>query len=76
MSDDSVNIHYAKTHLSALIKRVREGAVVTIASDGTPVARLVPIERTTTRKPGGIVFGIGDEFFEPLPDSELEAWEK
>lgn len=73
---DSVNIHYAKTHLSALIKRVREGAVVTIASDGTPVARLVPIERTQPRTPGGFDFRIGADFFEPLPASELEAWEK
>jgi prevent-host-death family protein len=74
--DESVNVHYAKTHLSALLKRVRAGEHITIAHDGKPVARLVPVELGERRRPGGFFFGVGEEFFEPLPDEELDAWEK
>jgi prevent-host-death family protein len=73
---DSVNIHYAKTHLSALIKQVREGAVITISSAGTPVAKLVPLAHAEKRAPGGFSFGLDDRFFEPLPPDEVAAWEK
>lgn len=72
---ESVNVHYAKTHLSALLRQVREGAVVTISHAGTPIARLVPIEQTQTRVPGGYSFNVGAAFFEPLPDDELDAWQ-
>ncbi len=37
------SISYAKAHLSALLKRVREGQTVLITDRGTPVARLEPI---------------------------------
>lgn len=73
---DTVNIHYAKTHLSALVKRVREGEVITIGNAGTPVARLVPIEYGAPRTPGGFAFHTGKEFFDPLPAAELKAWER
>ena len=73
---DSVNIHYAKTHLSRLVKRVREGAVVTISHAGKPVARLIPVELDEPRKPGGFDFNLGDEFFAPLPKADLDAWER
>ena len=73
---DFVNIHYAKTHLSALLKRVREGAVITIGNAGKPVARLVPVEQASPRQPGGFSFSIDDDFFAPLPDAEVEAWER
>lgn len=73
---ESVNIHYAKTHLSRLLKRVREGAVITISHAGKPVARLVPVELDQPRKPGGFSFRVGAEFFAPLPKEELDAWER
>ena len=44
-----VNIYDAKTHLSRLLGRVAEGEEIVIARAGTPVARLVPIERTGRR---------------------------
>lgn len=43
MPEPTVNIHFAKTHLSRLLEQVRAGEPVTIAKAGTPVARLVPI---------------------------------
>lgn len=72
---DPVNVHYAKTHLSALLRQVREGAVITISHAGTPVARLVPIEQSQPRVPGGFSFGVGDSFFDPLSEAELDGWE-
>ena len=71
-----VNIHYAKTHLSRLIDRVREGAEILIAKAGTPVARLVPIVPPGPRRPGGFAFRVEDDFFTPLPEEELKAWEQ
>lgn len=50
---DTINIHDAKTHLSRLIERVEAGEEVVIARAGRPVARLVPLHRTTRpRVPG------------------------
>lgn len=43
MPDPTVNIHFAKTHLSRLLERVQAGERITIAKAGTPVALLVPL---------------------------------
>ncbi len=53
MSEPTVNIHEAKTHLSRLIERVEAGEELVIARAGRPVARLVPFrQRTAPREPG------------------------
>jgi len=39
----------AKTHLSALLKRVSKGETITITRHGVPAARLVPIEEPAKR---------------------------
>jgi prevent-host-death family protein len=53
MSEPTVNIHAAKTHLSRLVERVEGGEEVVIARAGRPVARLVPFRaRTSPRVPG------------------------
>ena len=53
MTDSTVNIHEAKTHLSRLVERVEGGEEVIIARAGRPVARLIPFRvRTTPRIPG------------------------
>ena len=50
---ETVNIHQARTHLSRLIGRVEAGEEIVIARAGRPVARLVPLRRTTRpRVPG------------------------
>ena len=74
------NVHEAKTHLSKLIERVRNGEEIVIAKAGEPAARLVPIARTNKilRTPGALK-GLMDTppdsvFFDPLPDDELRAW--
>jgi prevent-host-death family protein len=66
----------AKAHLNALLAEVqRTGSPVTITTHGRPVAVLSPVEPQTRRF--GLLPGlaIGDDFDEPLPESELSAWE-
>jgi len=46
----TVNTHEAKTHFSRLLKRVALGEQIIIASRGTAVARLVPIEEKDSRR--------------------------
>jgi prevent-host-death family protein len=72
-----VTIHQAKTNLSRLIEKASEGEEVIIALGAKPVARLVPIEVKGRRQPGSLKgkLRVEPEFFEPLPESELSAWE-
>jgi prevent-host-death family protein len=75
----TVTIHQAKTNLSRLIKKAAEGEEIIIARGALPVARLVPLAgRSARRRPGSLKgkLRVGREFFAPLPDSELDAWEK
>ncbi len=74
-----VNVHVAKTTLSKLIERAHAGEEIVIARGDVPVARLVPILKTQLpkRQPGTLrgLVKIGNAFFEPLPEVELDAWE-
>ncbi|HSS96650.1 MAG TPA: type II toxin-antitoxin system prevent-host-death family antitoxin [Terriglobales bacterium] len=74
----TVTIHRAKTTLSQLIEKACEGEEVVIARGSMPVVRLVPIAgEGGQRRPGALKgkLHVGSEFFEPLPDKELESWE-
>jgi prevent-host-death family protein len=71
-----INVHEAKTHLSRLFEQVAQSKEVVIARSGVPVARLVPILQQEPRKPGLVKGKLGKDFFEPLPESELEAWQQ
>ena len=76
--DKAVNVHEAKTHLSRLLERVEAGEEITIARAGRPVARLVPVKRSTEPRPLGLWKGrvvIHDDFDDPLPEFE-ESLEK
>lgn len=70
-----VNIHEAKTHLSALLQLVARGQRVTIANRGIPVARLVPV-----RKPASFLgmdrerLMVPEDFNEPLPSDILAGF--
>lgn len=51
---DSVNMHYAKTHLSKLVARVEDGEQIMITRAGQPAAKLVPVpKKLGPRKLGG-----------------------
>ena len=69
-----VNVHEAKTQLSRLLKRAHEGEEIVLAKAGKPYARLVPLEEAKPRVPGIVNGRVDDAFFEPLPESELKAW--
>ena len=71
-------VHEAKTNLSKLIERAERGEEIIIARGKDPVVRLVPVKPAPNKRPLGLykneAFELGPEFFEPLPDDELEAW--
>lgn len=73
---DTVTIHQAKTHFSKLADRAHAGEEILIAKAGVPWARLVPLQQLPERRPGLLVGRVGADFFEPLPESELQAWNK
>lgn len=68
-----MNVHEAKTNLSALLKRVEEGEEITIARAGKPIAQLVPVK---PKGPMPVDFERGriwmsDDFDDPLPPDLL-----
>ena len=71
-----VNVHQAKTQLSRLLKRAHEGEEIVLAKAGKPYARLVPLEEKKPRVPGIVEGEVDKAFFEPLPESELKAWDQ
>ena len=74
---ETITIHKAKTELSKLIERVCRGEEIVIARGKKPVVRLVAIEdKQGQRKPGALrgKLKVGPEFFDPLPEEELDAW--
>ena len=48
--NQSVGTYTAKTHFSELLERVEAGEEITITRHGTPVARLVPVKRKSSRE--------------------------
>lgn len=72
----TVNVHEAKTHLSRLLTRVHAGEEIVIAKAGKPYAKLIPLPQLNTRRPGIAKGEVTEDFFEPLPEEELQAWEK
>ncbi len=43
----TLNIHYAKTHLSRLVEEARKGESFVIAKAGKPVAKVTPLDAPT-----------------------------
>ncbi len=72
-----VNMHEAKSQLSALVEEVLDGGEVVIARAGKPVARLVPYEtRKEPRRPGrwkGKLWVADD--FDRTPEELISAFE-
>jgi prevent-host-death family protein len=65
----TVGVHEAKTHLSRLLERVRQGETIVITKSGAPVARLGPIageKRVFGRHKGNI--WMAKDFDAPLPE--------
>jgi len=73
-----VNVYEAKTQLSDLLKRVEAGEDIVIARAGTPVVRLVPIQKRTGERRGrGCLKGkiwISDDF-DKVDEEIIEAFD-
>ena len=68
-----INVHEAKTKLSALIASVENGHEVILARAGKPVARIVPY----VKKRGGMALGLAAHAALNIPPlSALEAMDR
>lgn len=75
---ETVTIHTAKTTLSQLLARVEAGEEIIVARGKEPIAKLVPFQSPSAKRQFGALRGsvsVGPEFFEPLSEQELTAWE-
>jgi len=77
---DKVILQASETDLDQLLARVEAGEEITLARGGVSIAKIVPIVPPPAGRRGyGSMkgqFTIGPEFFEPLPDDELAAWDQ
>lgn len=72
-----VNVHDAKTHFSKLLEQAHAGQEIILAKAGKPYARMMPLAPAAPKRQRGRMKDIIDTaFFDPLPDTELDAWEK
>ena len=72
-----LNIHQAKTRLSAILAKLRPGDKVLICRRNTPIAEIRALPSALgKRRPFGLDAGklkAPQSFFEPLPDEVIEA---
>jgi antitoxin (DNA-binding transcriptional repressor) of toxin-antitoxin stability system len=76
---ESVTTHYAKTHLSRLLKRVQRGESIVILSGRVPVGCLTAPTAPSRQRPrtGTVTSGpvrYADDAFAPLDDNTLREW--
>ncbi len=74
-----LNVHEAKTHLSRYLAQLAGGDTIVLCKRNVPIAEIRPLKPTRTeRRPIGLAkgrFKIPPEFFDPLPDELLDAFE-
>lgn len=71
-----VNVHEAKTHLSALLARVEAGEEIVIGKAGRPIAKLIPYDASLGRRVPGAWAGRVriHEDFDELPAETAAAF--
>jgi antitoxin (DNA-binding transcriptional repressor) of toxin-antitoxin stability system len=75
-----ITTHYAKTHLSGLLKEVQDGGTVIILQGRTPVGKLTAISAAKPKRgpkvgrPTSAPVHLTPDAFAPLSDAELKAW--
>ena len=72
-----IGMHEAKTNLSKLVERAQAGEDIVIARNGAPVARIVPVARTSSLASvhgalRGRIHIVED--FDELPDDIADAF--
>lgn len=71
-----VNVHEAKTQFSKLLDMAHHGQEIILAKSGKPYARLMPLAPVAVeRKPGRLRGTVSADFFEPLVEDEVQAWD-
>lgn len=74
-----VDLQNPRQDLSDCLDRVLRGETVVLRQDGKPVAEMRPVaSEPKERRPVGLAKGqiiIHPEFFDPLPDDLLDAFE-
>jgi len=73
-----LNIHEAKTHLSQYLKELARGETIILCKRNIPIAEIRPIRpHREYKRPIGLAkgeFEVTPEFFEPLTDEMLAAF--
>lgn len=74
-----LNVHEAKTHLSAYLDRLANGETIILCRRNIPIAEIRPIAKArTVKRPIGLAkgtFSIPDSFFAPLPDEVVRLFQ-
>ena len=75
-----LNIHEAKTHLSQYLENLARGETIILCKRNIPIAEIRPIRpHREYKRPIGLAkgeFEVTPEFFEPLPEEMLAAFNK
>ena len=74
----TVNIHDAKTNFSKLVDQAAAGEEIIIGKAGTPVARLVPLQKQKRKIQFGVMKGqieIKQGFYESMTEEEIALFE-
>ncbi len=74
-----ITTHYAKTHLSRLLKDVQQGEEIIILDGKTPAARLIAVGPDNNRRPAaGTVTSkpaaCAEDALAPLDNDALNEW--
>ena len=75
----TMTVHEAQVDFSRLLVRVSQGEEVIISQGGQPVARIVPVLKSSVRRRPGTAAGqvvIHPDFDAPLPTAVLDAFEQ
>lgn len=73
-----LNIHQAKTHLSAYLAKLEAGETILLCKRNVPIAEIRPLrQKPAAPRPIGLgkgEFTVPDSFFEPLPEAVLSEF--
>ena len=74
-----LNVHETKTHLSRHIKDIMNGETILLCKRNIPFAEIRPLPRVPAKpRPIGLAkgtFELTDDFFQPLPEAFLKAFQ-
>lgn len=72
-----ISLEEMQGNLSKLLRAVKDGKRVLVTDQNVPIASLAPVSLEGKRQFGALKgqFEVGKEFFDPLPEDELAAFE-